>query len=178
MSQAGEDRLKQIVTAVLKPHFHIHPEEWGTVLGGSKRIRIDLVIIPKAELIEKGFAARAVGVEVKEPDGNTSKAAKHANQARTYADAIYDNFQSLDFVLVYPPIDEHVMDPNPQYVRGALRMLKTLMQMGGVGSLHCGNGYYGNWKMTFCESQNYWTDKDGPGNLQSILHHRDWRRSR
>lgn len=71
MSATETESVAALLQA-LEPHFHIHPEVWlRHPLTGADH-RIDMLALPRADLIAAEFPFERLGVEVKRTDEYTS----------------------------------------------------------------------------------------------------------
>lgn len=184
--------MKRCVAQVLQPHFFIHSEVWGTHTSTGRRIRIDFILEPKPELIKRGFDARVIGLEIKEPEagGDVSKAIELANQSMDYAEMVFDSgdyshrgetvYGRPDFILIYPPVDTHFVRHKAQHLDNALlaiRCLNVLMQKRGVGYLRYKRDH-SDWEMDFGQANIFYRWSTGKGGFQAILHRDRWRGSK
>ena len=185
MSQEAEDKLKRMIEGVLSDSFEMSPEVKGKYLPTGKTVYIDYILRPKPELINRGFKAGLIGLEVKSPEleGDVRKAIELANQAMDYAESEFEGFGKPDFILIFPVIEKHFKrhkDRNLDAALLAIRCMSVLMQKRGVGGLdgrRNGDSRV-NWQMRFGMSHVFWDCEKGKGNFDAVLHRDRWRGSK
>jgi hypothetical protein len=172
MSQAGENRLKDMIKPVLEPHFELYEEVSGVHLPDNARVRIDFILKAKPQLIEKGFTDKPIGLEVKapEPGGSTSKPSQLAHQVLCYANSEFEGFGRPIFVLTFPGIEKH-LKRHEGYLY-AFQLLKNIMQKGHCGSLD--SSMQNDVKVVKINFSGgcYWSSSDGMGAFRSIAERR------
>ena len=147
----------------LESDFNVYEGRRGKHKHGGERVAYDLLLEPKAHLVERGFDKGFVVVEVKL--FNTDDKAKHDVKARDmFWQCVAYSFSDIElpsgelyrplFVLYY--IGGTGFDPKHE---SELKMLHHFVQRGGVGRLVIADSN-DNWVMQFGGSA-YFTKKYG-----------------
>jgi hypothetical protein len=140
-----EPELKRDLVELLADDFEITPEAEGCwPLDGSKCF-LDFLLRPKPHIIEKGFRAKAFGVEVKSPISPESvkKLLDCVFQSYTYTLCEFCGVRP-DFVLIYPEAKhffeydfekKYKSNERNKYHAEEIRMIRRIMQRANVGEL-------------------------------------------
>ena len=136
MNDNGEVQLKNFVIQNLTDDFDIQQEVSGIhpVYG---KVRIDLLLTPKEQVINKGIDFGVFGIEIKDPKTTTCSQKKMLDclaQANSYS---ISRFNGLipDFVLIFPSLDvfyefDDCHKPNKDDLRTLRRFFATLEYRG------------------------------------------------
>ncbi len=147
MNDSGEVQLKNFVIQNLSDDFDIQQEVSGIhpVYG---KVRIDLLLTPKQQAIEKGVDFGVFGIEVKDPKtsgGSSKKMLDCLAQANSYTITRF-NGVIPDFVLVFPPLDTfYELDRCHKPNREELTTLKRFIQRINIGELAFESDAYCFW---------------------------------
>ena len=147
MNDSEEVQLKNFVIQKLSNDFDIQQEVAGIhpVYG---KVRIDLLLTPKQQTIEKGADFGSFGIEIKNPKTTGCSVKKMLDclvQAYSYTISRF-NGVIPDFVLVFPSFDKfydenHCHQPNNE----ELKTLRRFLQRLNVGELKFEKNAYSFW---------------------------------
>ena len=155
LSQFDEPRLTAICKRVLAPDFDLQSEVTGQYLVDGSRVRIDLLAMPKPSLIDRGFIAEPIGIEIKSPKSKHASAYAFAWQSITYALSEFNQVRPA-FVVMFPSVD-HFWDH-----QRAVHM-QQFLQFGNVGQLKLSD-YRSNWfEWSIAFNVNYFHSTRGLG---------------
>ena len=149
-----EDEYKNDVVNALDKDFYLTPEAeviWPHPAISSSYV--DFIAHPKKHLVEKGFDAKNIAIEVKSPICNNQESIKKLldciSQAQSYTFCKY-NKSFINFCLIYPEIDlfydydlrYNKLDEPEKHYRKEFLLLQRMMQRANVGTLHIKKSSY------------------------------------
>jgi hypothetical protein len=170
-----EEKIKNYIRPILLRNFVVKEEVEGTFLVDRTSVRIDFLLYPKEELIEKGFDQEWIGLEVKSPNTNEpqKKGLQVVWQAITYSQSIFGNIRPM-FIAIHPPLEEFfntlrvyregIENPFPY---NESHLLKCLMQKGNVGTFEI-NSRVNSWRLVFGAGQSYFNSTSGRSKIKNI----------
>lgn len=126
----SESRIVEWLHEELTPHFHLHPEVYGTAPNG-KRKKIDLIITP-VDSAKWADPEVALGVEVKRlKRDSTGDYCRHFGQSADYAYTDFDRFGFVH-VFAYPDcVPVNILEHSYSSM-----LIPRLLGRVGVGSIH------------------------------------------
>ncbi|MDP2804884.1 MAG: hypothetical protein Q8O24_02975 [Gallionellaceae bacterium] len=157
---------KEIRESALSNDFAIKPEQWIKWPINDEMIRVDFILEPKQHLIDVGFDATKIAIEVKSPIKKESvkQLLDCMSQAHSYTLCTHEN-EFIDFIVIYPAIQlffdydfehKYKLDQRSKYHRSEVSILHRVMQRANIGSLEITNESY---RFSFAGSRFYSPEK-------------------
>jgi len=163
---ASEKELRELLIKNIGCSFQIREEVKGKVLIDGTTVKIDFLMYPKKELIDRGFPEGWFGVEVKalgpKHETRVQKCLSLCWQCITYRWSEFDGIRP-NFILMFPDlkkffIERHSTNFSPNYIA-------ALVQRGNVGQIHISPGR--GWEFRFGSQYLFRSDK-GLGNVKNL----------
>lgn len=160
---ATEEELKTYLVSRFQESFFINEEVKGVFLVDRTPVRIDYLMFPKPDLIEKGFIRAWFGVEVKSLGSIKNRAKKGIAtcwQSITYSQSLFGNVRPI-FVLMFPSFDAFTIGRERD---GHDRYLMALLQKANVGGIYFQRN---KWSIKFAAGI-YFSQDRGLGNVKNV----------
>lgn len=143
---------KEIQESALANDFEIKSEQWIKWPINDEMIRVDFILKPKMHLVDAGFDASKIAIEVKSPIKNESvkQLLDCMSQAHSYTLCTHED-EFIDFIVIYPDIQlffdydaeyKYKFDQRNMYRRSEVSLMRRIMQRANIGSLTITNGSY------------------------------------
>lgn len=143
---------KEILNSSLINDFVIKPEQWIKWPINDEMIRVDFILEPKQHLLDRGFDALKIAIEVKSPIKKESvkQLLDCIAQAHSYTLCTHEN-EFIDFIVIYPDIqlffdydfkNKYKSDLRNKYHHSEVSITRRIMQRANIGSLDISNDSY------------------------------------
>lgn len=142
-----EPAVKAALRVRLARDFEIEEEVQGVHIIENVTVAVDFMLCAKEHLVERGFPAAKIPLEIKQLSDESNKSVRAAWQAITYAQSVFQGVRP-PFVLLFPPVRYF-------YKRGEecehIACLHSLLPKANVGQL--GFLRNGEWEIYFAQDR-------------------------
>jgi hypothetical protein len=142
-----EPTVKAALRNRLSPDFEIEEEVPGVHIIENVPVVVDFMLSAKTHLLERGFPAAKIPLEIKQLSDESNKSVRAAWQAITYAQSMFQGVRP-PFVLLFPPVRYfYKLGEECEHIA----CLHSLLPKANVGQL--GFRQNGEWEIYFAQDR-------------------------